>query len=209
LLPYLGPMKNGLVVSAIGRAFAPPDRASINLGVSAVKPEAGAALSEVGRKVGELIETLTSHGVAREAVQTADLSLWGETDRNGNPAGYRARNSVNLSVDDVARLGEILGASLAAIGNGAEMHGIGFEIREPDQVAQTARDRAFASAVAKATQLAALAGRGLGQVVSIIETEGSASSPHLLAKMAVADSVPVEAGTTAVTVNLTVRFALI
>jgi uncharacterized protein YggE len=89
------------------------------------------------------------------------------------------------------------------------MNGISFELRDFTPLAQTARERAFEAAVAKATQLASLAGRGLGQVISIIETEGNGSEPRPLAKMAMADSIPVEAGTTAVTVNLTVRFALI
>ena len=201
-------MKTGITVTGSGQASASPDRVSINLGMSAVRPDASAALDEVGRKIGDLITTFTGLGVQREALQTTDLSLWAETDRNGAPAGYRARNALRIVLDEVARVGEILRVGLDTIGDGAEMNGVEFSLKDPSVVAAQARDLAYQAAMAKAGQLAALAGRGLGPVSSIVETEGRSIEPKMLARMDFG-AVPVEAGTTIVTVNLTVRFALV
>ncbi|MFN2485458.1 MAG: SIMPL domain-containing protein [Acidimicrobiia bacterium] len=201
-------MKNGLIVTATGRASAAPDRAAINLGVSAQRPEAGAALAEVGEKTHRLIEVLVSLGVTRDSLQTSDLSLWAETDRNGAPAGYRARNTLRAALDEVERVGEILQAGLSALGNGAEMNGLEFSLRDPSAVAAQARDMAFQEARAKAEQFAALAGRGLGSVTAIVEADGRSPEPRAMAKLA-SDSMPVEAGAAEVVVNLTVRFALV
>lgn len=201
-------MKNGLIVTATGRAAAAPDRAAINLGVSAQRPDPGGALAEVGEKTHRLIEVLLTLGVSRESLQTSDLSLWAETDRNGAPAGYRARNTLRVTLDDVERVGEILQAGLGALGNGAEMNGIEFSLRDQSAVAAEARDRAFSAARAKAEQLAFLAGRGLGSVTAIVEADGCSPEPRMMAKLA-SDSMPVEAGAAEVVVNLTVRFALV
>lgn len=201
-------MKTGITVTGSGQASAPPDRASISLGASAVQPDASAALDEVGQKIDLLITTLTVMGVRRESLQTTDLSLWAETDRNGEPAGYRARNALRIELDDVARVGEILRVGLGTIGNGAEMHGVDFSLRDPSVVAAQARDLAYQEAMAKAVQLAALTGRGLGPANSILESEGRSIEPKVMARMDLG-VMPVEAGTTVVTVNLTVRFSLV
>lgn len=202
-------MKSGLVVTATGHASAPPDQVSINLGVSTVRPDAGAALGEVSEKIGELIAALVGLGIARESLQTADLSLWAETDRHGSPAGYRARNTIHITLDDTGRVGEVLSVGLRTIGGGAEMNNISFALKDPSAVAAVARERAYLGAVAKANQLVGLAGRGLGQVLAITETEGGGFEPRPMARMAIAESMPTEAGTAAVAVTLTVRFALV
>ena len=173
-----------------------------------MQPDASAALDEVGQKLDLLITTLTGMGVRRESLQTTDLSLWAETDRNGEQAGYRARNMLRIELDDVARVGEILRVGLDTIGNGAEMHGVDFSLRDPSLVATQARDLAYQKAMAKAVQLAALTGRGLGPASSIVESEGRSIEPKMMARMDLG-VMPVEAGTTVVTVNLTVRFSLV
>lgn len=173
-----------------------------------MQPDASAALEEVGRKIDLLITALIGMGVRRELLQTTDLSLWAETDRNGAPAGYRARNTLRIELDGVERVGEILRLGLDTIGNGAEMHGVDFSLRDPTVVAAQARDFAYQAAMAKAVQLAALAGRRLGPASSIVESEGRSIDPKMMARMDFGP-MPVEAGTTVVTVNLTVRFSLV
>lgn len=202
-------MKSGITVTGSGQASASPDRALINLGMSSVRPDASAALDEVGQKIAVLITTLIGMGVRRESLQTTDLSLWAETDRDGAPAGYRARNTLRIELDEVSRVGEILRAGLNAIGDGGEMNGIEFLLKDPSAVAARAREEAYQAAVAKATQLATLAGRALGPVTSVIEMQGRSGEPKIMARMAMADSMPVEAGSTEVVVHLTVRFVLI
>jgi uncharacterized protein YggE len=203
----LARVKDGITVSGRGQASAPPDQAAINLGVTAVRPDAAAALAEVGSKIERLIDMLAGLGVDREALTTADLSLWEETDSNGAPAGYRARNTLRIDTEPV-RIGEILQAGLASLGTGAEMNGISFSLKNHAATSAEARDRAFDAAHAKAAQLASRADRSLGPVISIVEDEGILGESRAM-RLASAESVPVVGGSTTVTVNLTVRFALV
>ena len=154
-------------------------------------------------------ERLQELGVAREAMQTSDLSLWAESDRDGAPAGYRVRNSLHVDIDDIEKVGSVLAAALETIGEGAEMHGISFSLRNQEAVTNEAREKAFVAARAKAQQLATLAGRSLGPVVAMNESVGGSERPSPLARVAMAESMPVEVGAASVTVSLTVQFALV
>ncbi|MGH8957884.1 MAG: SIMPL domain-containing protein [Acidimicrobiia bacterium] len=199
-------MKSGITVTAIGQAFVPPDQAIINLAASVVRDDAGTAMAEVSRRVGGLLATLAQAGIEEINVQTSDLSLWPETDRNGALVGYRARNGVRISLADVSKTGEIVAGGLAALGEGAEMGGVSFGRREVDGVEAEARAIAWQKVTAKASQLADQAGLTLGRPLSIQESD-IAGMPR--PRLALAEAVPVEAGSTTVTVSLTVRFALV
>jgi hypothetical protein len=199
-------MKSGVTVIATGQARVAPDQATINLAASVVRGDAASAMSEVSRRVEALLASLHQTGIAD--VQTSDLSLWPEADRNGTPIGYRARNGVKISLSDVSRTGDIISAGLAALGEGAEMGGVSFGRREVDEAEAEAREKAWQRATAKAEQLAIHAGLTLGRPLSIQETS-PAGVPRPMARVAMAEAVPVEGGITTVTVTLTVRFALL
>ena len=76
---------------------------------------------------------------------------------------------------------------------------------------ESARDAAFADAMAKAEQFARLSGRGLGRVVSVVETVLPPSGAPMLARMAFdgAATTPIQAGEveTSVTVEVSWDFA--
>jgi uncharacterized protein YggE len=199
-------MKSGVTVTATGQALVAPDQATINLAASVVRGDAASAMSEVSRRVEALLASLQQAGIAD--VQTSDLSLWPEADRNGTPIGFRARNGVEISLSDLSTTGDIIAAGLAALGEGAEMSGVSFGRREVDEAESDARANAWQKAIAKAEQLANHAGLSLGRPLSIQETS-LPGIPRPMARAAMAEAVPIEGGTTTVTVTLTVRFALI
>jgi uncharacterized protein YggE len=198
-------MKSGITVTATGQAFVEPDQAIVNLAASAVRADAAAAMTEVSRRVEELLSGFRQAGI--DQVQTSDLSLWPETDRNGAAFGYRARNGVRITLTDVARTGELIASGLAALGEGAEMSGVSFGRRDVDAAEAEARAGAWQRVVAKASQLADQAGLTLGRPLSI--EESTAGLPRPMARMAMAEAVPIEFGSFTVTVTLTVRFALV
>ncbi|HJU80167.1 MAG TPA: SIMPL domain-containing protein [Acidimicrobiia bacterium] len=199
-------MKSGITVNATGQAFVTPDQAIVNLAASAVRADAAAAMTEVSRRVDELLSGLHQAGIEEASVQTSDLSLWPETDRNGAPLGYRARNGVRIVLTDVSRTGEIVASGLAALGDGAEMSGVTFGLRDVDAAEAQARAAAWQKAVAKATELADQAGLTLGRPLSIEETN-LVGLPRPMARLA--EAVPVESGSSTIAVTLTVRFAVV
>ena len=200
---------NGISVTATGAASGPPDRAVLTLGASAVRSEVGAALAVVNVKLESLISTLAGYGIEGPDVQTFDLSIWPEHNKDGAVAGFRVRNTVKITTANMEHLGEVIGAATTVLGDLAEMHGLAFEVADRAPLEELARTRAWERAQAKARQLADLAGTRLGQAIDITETTGHGPGPMLKRDMAMAmaDSAPIEAGSTSIEVHLMVRFA--
>ena len=165
-------MKSGITVVGTGSASGPPDRAQLTLAASAVRSDPGAAMTVTSERAQALRERLGELGIEPENIQTADLSLWPETDRNGAPAGYRARNGIRVEFNDLGNVGSVIASALEALGDGAEMGGIAFLRRDRAELEQEARAAAWAAAREKATELAQLAGVTLGRPLSVEELGG-------------------------------------
>jgi uncharacterized protein YggE len=200
-------MKSGITVSAIGSASAPPDRAMLTIGSSAVRPMVSEAIDLVDGRIRKLLKAVSNHGIEADT-QTSHLSVWPETDRSGSPTGYRVRNMVNLRLIDMASVGELIAAAMTALGDSAEMHGLSFERNEKSGPEAVPRDEAWEAVNSKAAQLARLAGLTLGRPVSITESSGSQILPLGLTTADIDLASPVEPGRETVRIHLVVRFAL-
>jgi uncharacterized protein YggE len=201
-------MKSGITVTGRGEASIPPDEAYINLAASAVRPDPGTAIAEVSARVKDLLAVMEQNGVPQRDVQTVELNLWPETDRDGAPRGYRARNGVRIRISEIAAVGELIGKALGVLGESAEMGGVSFGRGDLDSAEARARETAWHNVSRKAEQLARLAGLTLGRPLAI-EESGPLPGPRPMARMAMAEAIPVEPGSTAVAVVLSVRFALV
>ncbi|MGH8927667.1 MAG: SIMPL domain-containing protein [Acidimicrobiia bacterium] len=196
----------GITVSSVGSASGPPDRAILTLGASALRAGAADALEVVNTKVRTLISTVAPFGIDGFTVQTTELSIWPERSTDGSTIGFRARNVVRITISEMAAIGEVVGAATQALGDSAEMHGLVFEVADPTVLEYAARGRAWELAVAKATQIAELAGTELGNAVEVTESTGRGPISPLPKTMAMAEAAPIETGATTVEVQLTVRF---
>lgn len=201
-------MKPGITVTASGEASAPPDRCLLTVGASGVAANVAGAMSLVNEKVNGLLAVLADHGIAREAIQTTDLTVWPEHDREGTQTGFRVRNLVRVEVSDLSRVGTIVTAASEALGDTAELQGIAFDLVDTAPVEAEARARAWSNVVAKAEQLANHAGARLGSVLSVVDPGGGPGPQPRGRMMAMAEATPVEAGSSVIRVQLTVRFAL-
>jgi uncharacterized protein YggE len=125
-----------------------------------------------------------------------------------SPAGnYRAQNMVVVKIRNLEKVGAVLGA---ATGAGANlMFGLAFEIEEPRQLEEQAREKAMADARARAEGLARLAGVRLGSIVSIQESSGGVptSGPVMMYKAQAAD-IPIERGELVVTTTVNAVYSI-
>jgi uncharacterized protein YggE len=201
-------MKAGITVTAAGTVAAAPDLAHITVGASRGAATVAQAMEEVNGRINGLLTTLGELGVGRDSVQTVELSVWPEHDRDGHPIGYRVRNLLRVETGDLDRVGEVVAAATESLEDAAEMHGISFSLKERDSVEAEARRLAFEAVRSRAEQLASLAGVRLGSAVAVSEESGLAPVPRSVKAMAM-EAAPVEAGTTTVRVDLTIRFAIV
>lgn len=192
------PEPPSVVVSGEGVVTAVPDQAWVRIGAESrarVSKEAQArnaeAMTAVQRKI-------TSLGIPKDAVRTLAIDLQLEYDyANGRqtPRGYVARNTIEVRVDDFAKLGDVLDA---AVGSGAtNLHGLRFDVKRREAIEREAMQLAVANALGRAEALASGAKRSIDRVIRIEESSVSRGGepPMIAMRMKAEDSgTPVAAG---------------
>jgi hypothetical protein len=200
-------------LSGQGTAEARPDAAVVRLGVQTEAELADAALAQNNQQVQALMQALKDAGVAEEDIQTQALRLHPRyqepaEERERELVGYVATNMVQVRTQDLENLGALLDTAVQAGGNRIE--GIRFEVSDPAAYLDEAREAAWQDAQHQAKQLAALANRQLGPVLSI-QTSGRAPRPVLYETAeagARGGGVPIEAGTQSLEVTVQVTWRL-
>ena len=120
-------------------------------------------------------------------------------------------NQVNVTIRDIDAVGDLLDAVVGAGAN--SIYGVQFFVDDPRPFSGEARTLAVEDATDKARQLAEATGMELGRVVSISE---GAVSPPIEPVMArggdemsqAAMDTPIQAGTSQITVDVTMTFEL-
>lgn len=202
-------------VGGHGEVNVAPDTASIFIGVDVTKPTLAEAQAQATAQATAVIATLKAAGIADEDIQTTSYNVYvlNDTSRHADPntiTGYEITNQLQVTVRDTALLGQLLDQAVKAGAN--DVSGISFYVDDQTAAASEARRLAVEDARTKAEELAAAAGLTLGPVISM--TEGTQSPvlpmyPMPDVAMAKADAaVPVEAGSSTVTVDVSIAFQL-
>lgn len=202
-----------LTVTGEGEARVAPDLATIQLGVTTQAASAAEAMRQNSTQQTAVIEALAGAGIEGADVQTSGLNLNPVMDyaegRAPTVTGYQATNMVAVRVRDVARLGEVLDAIVAAGAN--EINGIGFTRDDSSGSEDEARRAAVRDARHKAEILAEAAGLTLGPVLVLRDTPApQGPRPMMMEARGAADAakVPIAAGEVAMTATVEMQFAL-
>jgi hypothetical protein len=208
------PSQTGTItVTGTGRVAVEPDIAELRLGVAISRETVAEARSEAATTMAAILASIRATGVAERDIRTSTLSVQPRYDyRDGKPpalAGYDLSNVVEVTVRELATVGDVIDGSLRA--GATSLDGLAFLVADPSTPETAARSAAVADAKAKADVLAAAAGVRIAGVADIVEGGTPPSFP--LAKAArmslAADSgTPVAAGTTEVVVTVTVTFRI-
>ncbi|MBT8248771.1 MAG: SIMPL domain-containing protein [Acidimicrobiia bacterium] len=209
-------MKRKIVVSGRGEVRGRPDVMTVQVGVSLVRETVGVAATEAASLAAELVHVLQFSGVESDDIQTANYSIHPEYEHTAHRqrlVGYRVTNALVVKIRDLEQSGAVLDAVASVAGDDVTMGGVGFEIEDDAELVTAAREQAWNDAVAKARQLADLAGLELGNAISIEETVAGGGHPVARAfamDEAVAfQSTPIETGSRAVIIDLRVAFQLL
>jgi uncharacterized protein YggE len=194
------PPPDVVVTSGEGLIQAAPDRAWITIAAET----RGQSAREAQRRNNEAMQpvqaALRKTGLPAEAIRTVGYDVQQEFDFvNGKRVarGYVARNSIEVRVDDVAKLGELLEL---AVGQGATtISNLRFDVKDQARLEREALRQAVADARAKAEAAAAGAGRAVDRVIKV-EEGGRPPSPPMpmfrtqAAQAAASDAVPIATG---------------
>lgn len=199
-------------VSGSGQVNAAPDQAVVRLGVQTEADTAQAALEANNEQMTAVISATLEAEIDQADIRTEGLRLqpvYESPSGTQSPelTGYRASNMVQITVRNLAGLGELLDTAVAAGGNTIE--GIQFEISSQADMAAAAREAAILNAQEKAEQLTELAGAELGPVQTILETgRSSPVSASLASEESLAAGVPIQPGTQSIEASVQVTWEI-
>ena len=160
-----------IVAEGAGRVIVKPDRATIHLTVETRAPTAAGAGAENARLHAAVIDTLRRIGFGPDVVSTTRYVVSTDMrygDGQQRLAGYVARNSVRITVRELARVSDVIDAGLRAGAN--NIAGVDFRSEREAALQLDALDSAAASARRRAQVLARAAGGKLGPLLELSTT---------------------------------------
>ena len=210
------PTEPHVTVTGEGLVQAVPDRAWITIAAESRASNPREAQKRNTEAMTPVQEKLKAAGVPADAIKTIGYDVQYEWDYVNNKRvgrGYVARNTIEVRIDNVDRVGEYLEI---AVGSGAtSLGGIRFDLKDRTRLEREALRMAVADARAKAEAAAAGAGRAIDRIVRIEEatTGGPIPMPRMVAREAfqAADAgaaPPISAGQTEIRAHVTLTAVL-
>lgn len=205
----------GIWVSGEGRVTVVPDIAVLSLGVETKASTVAEAQRQASAAMNAVISALRSHNVADKDIRTQSFNIspvYKYVDRS-EPIldGYRVSNMVVVKIRSIGDAGAIIDDVAGAGGDLTRVNSIYFAVDNPKPLQDQAREDAVRDAIAKAQQMARVAGVTLGKPVSITESGGYQPPPlrvSLEAKDVAAAATPISPGETEITVNVQIVFGI-
>lgn len=202
-----------IVTTGTGRVAVEPDTAELRLGVGISRPTVGEARTAAAEAMSAILGAVAAAGVERRDVRTTILNVQPRYEyRDGRPprlTGYDLANLVVVTVRDLSGLGGVIDGALGA--GATSLDGLAFRLDDPSEAERAARTAAVAEARDRAGVLADAAGVTIGGVSDIVEAGATPiwPQPKMARAMLAADAAtPIEAGTTEVSVTVTVTFRI-
>jgi len=159
-------------LTGVGTARVKPDRAVFSLTVVTQSSTANEAQSENAERMNSVIKALRDLGLSENQTKTTGYSLnpiWVYPKEGGEPSivGYTCTNTVEVTVKDLDKVGEVIDAGVSAGAN--QISSIKFTISEElsKQLELSALELAVKDAETKAKTIAAAAGLELLKPISI------------------------------------------
>ena len=182
-----------------------PDQATVTAGVHTQAVTAADALARNAALMHDVIAALKRAG--GDDLQTQQVSLYPQSDRDGKVTAYVADDSVSAT-SEIAKAGPLIDAAVAAGAN--TVGGPSLSISDRDSRYRDALGRAVEDARAKAAALAKAGGFGVGPVSSVTEQSDNAQPVWERAAVTAqkAFDTPVEPGTQDIAADVSVTFRI-
>jgi uncharacterized protein len=159
---------NTITVFGKATVTSAPDEAVLTLTVENDAPQPGASLDANSLAVQKVMDRLKAEGVEAAAIETANVSVY--PIRTYDPktgqetlTGYRAQNTVTVTLKDALTVGKVLAASVET--GATNVSGPVWRLAEDSAAVIEALKKAVANAKAKAEALAGAQGVKVGEVI--------------------------------------------
>ena len=155
-----------LTVTATGRADTRPDEARLQLGVQSDAATSGEASRLNREKMERVSAALSSLGVKQDDLQTRNLSL-SRIDYGRERGRFRAYNTVEVTIRDMAKVGEAVTAVTEAGAN--LLSGPDLRVSDRESASKSAYAAAYKAARSRAEAYASAADLKIARVLGIYD----------------------------------------
>lgn len=190
-----------------------PDMAVLDLTVTREANTARAALDANSEAMRDVLKAMRDAGIAERDLQTSSFAIQpryshsqAREEKPPKLIGYTARNSLQVRVRDLDKLGAIIDTSVSTGVN--EGGNVSFGNDDPSAALESARRQAVENALAKAGSIADAAGIKLGKVLSINEQfmhPQPMMARESMVRSAAAAPVPMASGENSYSVRVNLR----
>ncbi len=166
----MSPLQPSIVTRGQAIVTARPDRAFVTIAAESRSKNSADAQKQNAAAMTAVLQKIEQAGVPKDAIRTVGYELQPEFDyANGRQTfrNYLARNTVEVRLDDIDRVGVVIDA--AAAGGATTITGIRFDVRNRAALERDALRQAVADARARADAAAAGAGATIDRIVRIEE----------------------------------------
>jgi uncharacterized protein YggE len=191
-----------------------PDRAFVTVTVEARAKSPRDAQRLNAEAMTAVQQRLTAARVAKDAIRTLGYDLEQEFDFTQGkrvPREFLARNSIELRVDEIGRVGELL--DVVVQGGATSVSGVRFDIQDREKAEREALRLAVVDARSRAEAAAAGAGRAIDRIIKIEDAReaGAPPRPMMTYAMKTADAAqtPVEPGLIEIRSRVTITTSMI
>lgn len=193
----------------------PPDIATFSTGVQTMAPTASAAIRANNVQMASMVARLKTLGIADRDIQTTQINLNQQFDyRDGKQVfkGYEASNMVNAKLRDLMKLGAFLDA--LAVDGATNFDGPIFGIEDDSAFKEEARDKVWATAMARARILARKAGYNDVRVLRV-EEQYDRDGDYVLRTMGIVSvdgankTTPISPGELSVAASMSFTFEMV
>lgn len=200
-------------VSGEGKITIPPDQASVTIGVSSQASTVAAAQTQLNTNINSVTEAIKALGISRDDIKTQYYNISPNYDYSEGQriSGYSASTNLIIKVKDLDKTNSVIDTAAA---NGAnQVGGISFELSDPSEAQNQARQMAVDEAKQKAQQAANIAGFRLGRIINYSESFGGEyPRPYAALDVAKAEgssvATDIQPGTSEVIVNVSLSYEL-
>jgi uncharacterized protein len=192
-----------LSVSGHGEVKVAPDMATITLGVQTTGDDAQSALSNNAGKLNAVVAAIKDQGVPASHIQTSDLSLYYDSQQNR----YVVQHSLTIVIDDIAKVGSVIDAAVAAGANNG--WGVSFGLKDTSAAHAQALQAAIGDSRSHADAMASALNVGITGVGSASEATFNQPifyGPQSTAAAPASTSTQVQPGHLTVTADVSVVY---
>jgi hypothetical protein len=202
-----------VITSGEGVVQAVPDRAWITISAESRAASPRDAQRRNAEAMKPVQDRLRAAGIPDEAIKTTAYDLQPDWDYSNNRRvlrGYVARNTIDVRIDNVDRVGDLL--DIAVNAGATTVQNIRFDVKDRERIEREALRLAVADARARATAAASGAGMSVDRIIRIDE-QGVSSPPiplrrETLQADAAAAAPPIAIGSMEVRAHVTVTTLL-